>query len=221
MTDRSTLTRVLLVHVGLAVVGIVALSIDAPARGWAVLATVIVYVVALAAACRSTGHTAWLSLVGFLCLVSAFQVVPDWILSDVLGILSFPDQGGPRFDDVIPVAMGLMWVPPLFIALAVAGLSPGRSAVAAVIVFAGSELLAPVVGLWEPTGSTTRLLGVALYVLPAEAALGWAAAMGHRASTGRGVGTKVAAAAAVSVFYTGALVVSYFVIDVADWRITT
>lgn len=208
-------------HLGLAVVGTAALSLDAPARGWAVLVTVIVYAVALAAACRSMGHTTWLSLVGFLCLVSAFQVVPDWILSEVLGILSFPDQGGPRFDDVIPVAMGLMWVPPLFIALTVAGLRPSRAALAAVVVFAGSELLAPVVGLWEPTGSTTRLLGVAVYVLPAEAALGWAAAVSHRASTGRGPGVKVAAAAAVSTFYTGALVVSYFVIDVADWRITT
>ena len=66
------------------------------------------------------------------------------------------------------------------------------------MVFAGAELLAPVVGLWEPTGDTARLLGVAVYVPPAEAVLGWAAAVGHRASAGRALGVKIGAAAAVS-----------------------
>lgn len=219
MTDdtRPDLRLLVLVHLGLAVLGTVSLSLDAPARGWAVSATVVVYAAALALVCRGT---AWFSLVGFLCLVSTFQVLPDWILADVLGTLAFPDQGGPRFDDTVPVAMALMWVAPLFLALAAADLRPGRAALAAFVVFAGAELLAPVVGLWEPTGDTARLLGVAVYVPPAEAVLGWAAAVGHRACAGRGLGTTIGAAAAVSVLYTGALVVSHFAIDVASWRIT-
>ena len=40
----------------------------------------------------------------------------------------------------------------------------------------GAMEIAPTLGLWEPTGDTHRLLGVAVYVVPAEAALGWAAA---------------------------------------------
>lgn len=219
MTDdtRPDLRSLALVHLALAVLGTIALSLDAPARGWAVTVTVVAYAAGLALVCRGT---AWFGLVGFLCLVSTFQVLPDWILADVLGTLAFPDEGGPRFDDTVPVAMALMWVAPLFLALAAADLRPGRAALAAFVVFAGAELLAPVVGLWEPTGDTARLLGVAVYVPPAEAVLGWAAAVGHRASVGRAVGVKIGAAAAVSVLYTGALVVSYFAIDVASWRIT-
>ncbi len=219
MTDdtRPDIRSLALVHLVLAVLGTVALSLDAPARGWAVTATVVVYALGLAVVCRGTS---WFPLVGFLCLVSTFQVLPDWILADVLGTLAFPDQGGPRFDDTVPVAMALMWVAPLFLALAAADLRPGRAALVAFVVFAAAELLAPVVGLWEPTGETTRLLGVAVYVPPAEAVLGWAAAVGHRATAGRAVAVKIAAAAAVSVLYTGALVVSYFAIDVASWRLT-
>ncbi|MEG9225868.1 DUF6989 domain-containing protein [Aeromicrobium sp. Sec7.5] len=219
MTDdtRPDLRSLALVHLALAVLGTIALSLDAPARGWAVTAAVVVYAAGLALVCRGT---AWFALVGFLCLVSTFQVLPDWILADVLGTLAFPDEGGPRFDDTVPVAMALMWVAPLFLALAAADLRPGRAALAAFVVFAAAELLAPVVGLWEPTGDTARLFGVAVYVPPAEAVLGWAAAVGHHASAGRAVVVKIGAAAAVSVIYTGALVVSYFVIDVASWRIT-
>lgn len=219
MTDdtRPDLRPLALVHLALAVLGTIALSLDAPARGWAVLVTVVVYAAGLALVCRGT---TWFPLVGFLCLVSAFQVLPDWVLADVLGTLAFPDQGGPRFDDAVPVAMALMWVAPLFLALVAADLRPGRAALAAFVVFAVAELLAPVVGLWEPTGDTARLFGVAVYVPPAEAVLGWAAAVGYRASVGRGLGSTIGAAAAVSVLYTGALVVSYFAIDVAAWRIT-
>ncbi|WP_229054137.1 hypothetical protein [Aeromicrobium sp. Leaf350] len=214
---RRDLRPLVLPHVGLAVLGTIALSLETPARGWAVLATVVAYVAGLAYSCRRTDL---LPLVGFLSLVSVFQVLPDWILADVLGTLAFPDQGGPRMDDIVPVAMALMWVAPLFIALVAADLRPGRAAVAAFAVFAVAELLAPVVGLWEPTGDTARILGVAVYVPPAEAVLGWAAAVGFGATVGRSVVVKIAAAAAVSTIYTGALVVSYFAIDVASWRIT-
>jgi hypothetical protein len=87
-------------------------------------------------------------------------------------------------------------------------------------VFAGAELLAPVVGLWEPAGDSTRVLGVALYVVPAEAALGWATAVAFGATRGRPLPVRVGAALAVSTSYLGALVLAYFVVDVAGWRLT-
>jgi len=80
--------------------------------------------------------------------------------------------------------------------------------------------MAPSLGLWEPTGDTHRVAGVAIYVIPAEAALGWATAVAVAATRRKPMATRVAAALAVSTFYLGALVLAHFLIDVAGWRLT-
>jgi len=214
------LLAIALVHAGLLVGGAIAVLLPTPAQGWAVLACVVGYNVALPLVARSVGRTDWVLLWAFLLPVSVFQVLPDWVLADLVGTLAFPDVGGPRVDDVIPVAMGGMWVAPLFAALALGGGRPGRTAALAAGIFLGSELLAPVVDLWEPTGDTTRVLGVAIYVVPAEAALGWAAAVAFGLVRERTAGVRIGAALAVSTFYLGALVLAHFLIDVAGWRIT-
>ncbi|RYY48308.1 MAG: hypothetical protein EON53_06290 [Actinomycetales bacterium] len=218
--DAAALRGLLLVHAALLVGGGVALSLPVPAQGWGILVVVVAYAVALPLVCRAVGRGDWAALAIFLVPVSVFQVLPDWVLADLVGTLAFPDRGGPRVDDVIPLAMAAMWIAPLFLAVVLAGLRPGRSALAALAVFAGAELLAPVVGLWEPTGATTRVLGVALYVLPAEAALGWATATAFLLTRGRPLVHRVAGALAVSTFYLGALVLAHFLIDVAGWRLT-
>lgn len=207
------------VYAALLAGGAVALSLDAPARGWGVLVCVVAYVVALLVVCRATGNRDLLALASFLTLVSIFQVLPDWVLADLVGTLRFPDQGGPRVDDVIPLAMAAMWVAPLFAAVALAGGRPGRAALLAGLLFLGTEILAPGLDLWEPVGDTHRILGVAVYVLPAEAALGWATAMAFSRVRGAGIVIRAGAALAVSTFYLGALVLAHFVIDVAGWRI--
>lgn len=209
------------VHAGLLGAGAVVLALDAPAKGWGVLVLLLAYAAALVWAARRSGRAELVDLVGFLFLVSAFQLLPDWVLADLLGTLRFPDTGGPRVDDVIPLAMALMWVPPLFAAVALAGGRPGRAAVLAGAVFLGAELLAPVLELWEPVGSTTRVAGVAVYVLPAEVALGWATAYAFGATRGRSLPARAGAALAVSTFYLGALALCHFLIDVAGWRVTT
>ncbi|AXT84868.1 hypothetical protein C6I20_06455 [Aeromicrobium sp. A1-2] len=215
----AVLVPVVGVHVGLLVAGVAALSLDPPAKGWAVLATVLAYAVALPWACHRAGRPDLVALAGFLAAVSVFQVLPDWVLADLVGTLRFPDTGGLRVDDVIPLAMAGMWIAPLFAAVALSGNRPARAAGLAAVIFLGSEILAPYVGLWEPAGDTHRLLGVAIYVLPAEAALGWAAATAFIATRTSGVPTRIAAALAVSTFYLGALVLAHFLIDVAGWRI--
>ncbi|MBC9732294.1 DUF6989 domain-containing protein [Nocardioides marmotae] len=217
--SRAGLAPLVAVHAGLFAGGAVALSLDAPAQGWGVLLVVVGYVVALAAVCRATGRADLLALTGFLALVSLFQLLPDWVLADLVGTLRFPDTGGPRVDDVIPLAMAAMWVAPLFLAVALAGGRPGRAALLAGLVFLGAEVLAPSLGLWEPAGETHRVLGVALYVLPAEVALGWATATAFAAVRGRPLPARVAAALAVATFYLGALVLCHFLIDVAGWRL--
>ncbi|MFC5678855.1 DUF6989 domain-containing protein [Aeromicrobium endophyticum] len=216
----TDLVPLLLVHAGLLVAGGVALSLDRPAQGWGVLAIVVAYVVALQLATRRSGRSDLAALAAFLVPVSVFQVLPDWVLSGLVGTLRFPDTGGLRVDDVIPLAMAGMWVAPLFVALALAGGRPARAAVLSAVVFLGAEIAAPTLGLWEPAGDTTRWGGVAIYVVPAEAALGWATAVAFRATRASTAPTRVGAALAVSTFYLGALVLSHFLIDVAGWRIT-
>lgn len=218
-TSRKGLGPIIGAHAVLLVGAAIALSLDVPAQGWGVLATAVAYVAALLWACRSTGRTDLLALAGFLTLVSIFQVLPDWVLADLVGTLRFPDNGGPRVDDVIPLAMAAMWVAPLFAAIALSSGRPARAAMLAGLIFLGTELLAPTLGLWEPTGDTHQWLGVAVYVIPAEMALGWAAATAFAKVRHSSLLACVGAALAVSTFYLGALVLSHFLIDVAGWRL--
>lgn len=227
MTSRTSgrssgrgLGPVIAVHAALLVGGTVALFLDPPAQGWGVFLCVAAYVVALLWVCRATGHADLFALAGFLAWVSVFQVLPDWVLADLVGTLRFPDRGGPRIDDVIPLAMAGMWVAPLFAAVALSRGRPGRTALLSGVIFLGAELLAPSLGLWEPTGSTHRLLGVAVYVVPAEVALGWATATAFARVRHSSLPARVGAALAVSTFYLGALVLAHFLVDVAGWRLT-
>jgi len=194
--------------------------LDPPAKGWLVVALVLIYNVVLPLLARAFDRQDWFTLWRFLLPVSIFQVLPDWVLSALVGTLHFPDIGGPRLDDAITLAMGGMWVAPLFVVIT---LARGRAEVAAALaflVFGLTELLAPVIGIWEPTGKATEVAGIALYVLPAEAVLGWAAATAYAHAGQRPAADRIAAALAVSTIYTGALVLAYFLIDTAGWGIT-
>lgn len=216
---RSALPWVLL-HAGLLGLGGVALALPAPAQGWGVLVVVVAYAAALPATCRWAGRPDLVPLAVLCALVSLFQVLPDWALVEVAGTLRFPDTGGPRVGDAVPVAMALMWTAPLFVAVALAGGRPGRAAAVAAMVFLGAEVAAPWVGLWEPVGDTVRVAGVAVYVLPAEAALGWAVALAAGLVREASWPRRVGAALAVSTFYTGALVLCHLALDVADRTLT-
>jgi hypothetical protein len=156
------------------VLSAIALSLDPPAKGWAIFGCVVAYNVALPLTARAVGRSDWVALWAFLLPLSVFQVAPDWFLAGQLETLVFPDVGGPRLGGEIQLAMAGMWVTPLFLALTLARGSAARAAGLALLIFLGSELAAPVLDLWEPRNAT-EVAGVALYVLPPEAALGWAA----------------------------------------------
>ena len=191
-----------------AVATVVALALPSPAKGWAVLVVSFGGCAALVAVTRAAAL--WV-----LVPASAFQLFPDWFLAGGLGTLRFPDTGGIRVDDVIPLAMCGMWALPLYAIVLVARDSVARGALAGLVLFFGTELLAPAAGLWEPAGDLTEVLGVAVYVLPAEAALGAGAVVAARVATAvsRPVAERVLAGAALSTFYTGALALSWFLID--------
>jgi len=186
--------------------------LHAPMLGLAVLALVIGYNLLLPLFARNSGHGHWFDLWGFLLPLSVFQVVPDWVLSQLIGILSFPDLGAPRIGNHVPLYMAGMWVIPLFWVLLVARGSTLLAGVLALLVFAAAEWAAPVFDLWRPRNVGSHY-GVADYVLLPEALLGWAAAYAYRETGHAGIALRIAAAAAVSVFYTGALVVSYFLVQ--------
>jgi len=199
--------------VAYALVAALALTLDPPAKGWAVLACSIGGCVALIVVARAAGRPDWLAALGVLIPISIFQVLPDWFLADGLGTLTFPDTGAVRIGDAIPLAMAGMWAIPLFVVYLAARGSAARGAVAALVLFALTELAAPAVDLWGPAGGVTEALGVAVYVLPAEAALGAATVVAVRETAGRSPGVRIVAAAAVSTLYTGALALSWFLID--------
>ena len=203
----------------IAAFGLVAL-LDPPAKGWGVLACAVAYNVALPLTARAVGRPDLVRLWAFLLPLSVFQLLPDWVLAETIGTIHFPDTGGPRVDDVIPLAMCGMWVAPLFISLALAKDSAWRAAGLALAIFTGSELAAPVLEIWEPTDAATQVAGVALYVLPAEAVLGAAAFLAFRWVGERARVEQVAVALGVATLYLGALVLGYFLIDVASFSIS-
>ena len=94
-----------------AVVGV--LSAPVATLGARVWALVLGYNLALPLAARLLGHREWLALWLFLVPLSALQILPDWVLSAVLGVLVFPDIGGPRIDTV-NASMAGMWTIALF-----------------------------------------------------------------------------------------------------------
>ncbi len=187
--------------------------LKAPALGLGILGLVVAYNLLLPLLAQRRGHRDWLALWVFLLPLSVFQVFPDWVLSQLIGILNFPDVGAPRIGTV-PIYMAGMWVIPLFWVLWLSGRSMPAATALALLVFGGAEWAAPLLKLWEPR-QVAESFGIAHYVLVPEALLGWAAAYAFQASRSSGAITRIAAAAAVSTFYTGALVLSYFLLEQA------
>jgi hypothetical protein len=193
--------------------GAIAISLDAPAKGWAILFCSIGGVIGVCLLAKKTERTEWLAALSVLVPLSIFQVLPDWMLAKMIGSITFPDNGGLRIDGVIPLAMAGLWVLPLLVVVVIARDSLLRGALVSTIVFAVTEVAAPHLGIWEPAGGVNEVLGIAVYVLPAEAALGAATVYAVGVAGDAGWGTKIAAAAAVSIFYSGALAISALLID--------
>jgi hypothetical protein len=188
-----------------------------PLLGQAIVWVVLLYHVLLLMGAWLRSHhelfDAWL----FLAPLSLFQVLPDWVLAREFGVLVFPHLGAERIGPV-PVYMAGLWVAPLLIVLWLAELVHRRSALLALptaalvslAVFGAAEWAARGQSLWLARNVAT-FQGVALYALAAEAALGVAAWLMFVQVQSRALPLKIAGAAVVSVFYTGAAVALLFV----------
>lgn len=195
-----------------AVAGALALALNAPAKGWAVLVVSIAGAVGVCLLALTTDRREWLTALGVIVPISLFQVLPDWFLAVELGSIEFPDNGGIRIDDAIPLAMATMWVLPLLVVVLAARDDLLRGAIVSALLFLVTELFAPVAGLWEPAGGAREVAGVAIYVIPAEALLGAATVYAVRVAGDGSLATRVFAGALVSIFYTGALATSWLII---------
>lgn len=183
-------------------------ALRAPELGWGILGLVAVYNLLLPFIASRGGHREWLELWLFLLPLSVFQVLPDWVLSQQLGILAFPDLGGPHIGTV-PAYMAGMWVIPLFWVLWLSGRSSFTAAILALLVFAAAERGALPLHLWHAQ-HVAQLFGVAEYVLVPEMLLGWAAAYAFERTREGNPFARLGAAVCVTTFYTGALVLAYF-----------
>src|SRR4051812_37706956 len=106
--------------VAYALAGGIAVSLDAPAKGWAILFCSVAGVVGVCLLAKLTGRTEWSAALTVLVPVSVFQVLPDWMLATIVGSIAFPDNGGLRVDAVIPLAMAGLWVLPLLVVVLLA-----------------------------------------------------------------------------------------------------
>ncbi len=211
-----------LLHVGFAVA--VAGALLAPgdlAQGWRIWGLLLAYDAATLGLVWRGGHLRWLRVWWFAAVTSVFQVLPDAVLAAGLGTLTFPADGAP---DIGPVtaSMARMWTVPLVMIVAAADAADRRRGtaagwVAAVlvagVVFVGAEAVLPPLGIWEPVGVTTLGGWLAPYVLPPELLLGAAAWWGVQVTRERHPLLVVPVGALVSVLYTGALAVSWLLLE--------
>jgi hypothetical protein len=187
-----------------------------PQLGQALVAAVVLYNVLLFLGAWLRSHHELQSAFAFVLLLSFCLVVPDALLVQRLGTLGFAELGAPRFGPV-PVYMAGLWVAPLLLVLWAADLALRAGVLAAALtalavslaLFAAAEWAAAhVLTLWHPRQVDTWR-GIALYVLPAEAALGLVAWLVYTQAHFRTIFMKAFGAAAVALFYAGALFASH------------
>ncbi|WP_412067872.1 DUF6989 domain-containing protein [Rubrivirga sp. IMCC43871] len=206
-------------HAAFGAVAVATLAAPVGDLGWRLLALVVLYNVALPVVGHWRGHTDWVRLWAFLVPLGAFLVVPDAFLAVVLGVLDFPDTGGPRVWE-LPLAMAGMWTvalwPPLYaadrLARGMLGWGVGWAAVLAGVVLVAAEATLWAVPIWRAVGVAT-VGPVAAYVVLPEVVLGAVAYVAYRSTVRKGLVARVAAAALVALVYLGALATAFLLIE--------
>lgn len=210
------LREALLFHTAFFVIAASAIMLS-PLRafGSVLLIAALAYQLALPAWSLMRGHADWLSLWAFLLPLSLCQPLADWVLVDIAQTLVFPDHGIYRIGGAVPLYFCGLWTMALFPVLLLAQHSRMpwlTTAGVGLLVFAACEWIARPLGLWHARNVAT-VAGVAVYVLAAEVLLCWAALAAYRGTRSAALPTRVIAAIAVSLFYTGALLWALLVID--------
>ncbi len=212
----------ILVHLGFGV--LVALALIFPLGlelGPRIFALLVIYNVALPLLGRRLDHRRWTDIWTFTFPISLLQIFPDWFLSQVLGVLVFPDTGFP-FIGTVPAFMALMWVIPFNLIVFTAWrlrkrLTPASVYVVVllltVVIFGTSEATLWMLPIWYATEDVWVILHIAVYVMCAELVLGAALWTAYRLVEPYGGLRKIVSAFAVMFIYTGALAFFYLLIE--------
>lgn len=175
--------------------------------GKGILFLTIAYNVTLPLYALARGHADWLKLWMLVLPLSCGQVLPDWALVQIAGVLSFPDHGAYRIGGAVPVYFMGLWIMLLFPITLISDSFRSRyftAAVLSLLLFAIVEWAAQPLQLWQPRNVRT-IAGVATYVLIPEVFLGLVTLKAYRDTRGRGIIQQMFSAFAVNLLYTGAL----------------
>lgn len=217
--------RWLLFHGTFAVVCLAVLAwIPKETLGFSILGLVLFYNMALVATAVRFGEQEWILLWRFLVPLSALQVVPDWFLSAVLGVLVFPELGVPRIGTV-NIFMAFMWtialLPVVYCGLrltARCGDTLGRPQIlgavglASGLIFVGSEATLWRLSIWH--AQDVLMVGhVAIYVVIPEIVLGIVTFVAYERVGRKGWAARLGAAAGIATLYLGMLCASFLVVE--------
>lgn len=182
---------------------------------------VLLYNISLVAMIHIRDHVEWLRIWVFVAMVSVLQVLPDWFLSSVLGILVFPNDGFPKIGSVSGYMVGL-WVIPLFI-IVYASITVERrmiraylphliAALVALVIFGLSEETMWILPSWHAQ-NVFMVDHMALYILVPEMILGITTYHLYKQSLSTDWFTKVLYAFWVMITYLGAASLFYLLVE--------
>lgn len=175
--------------------------------GKGLLALTLGYNVILPLYALARGHAEWLKLWLFLLPLSCGQVLPDWALVQIAGVLNFPDHGVWRIGGAVPAYFMGLWMMLLFPVTLISDSTRSRYLLAGVLsllLFGFWEWAAQPLQLWQPQNVRT-IAGVAIYVLIPEVFLGLITLKAYRNTRDSGIIQQVFSAFTVNLLYTGAL----------------
>jgi hypothetical protein len=189
--------------------------------GWRIFMAVVGYHIILPLFARQVKYTGWLQLWQFLLILSILQVFPDWYLSNILGVLRFPDTGSPAIGGV-PLFMAGMWTIPLFVVVYLGRRIQGKAtfwlvSLATGLLFIGSEAILPSLPIWQAI-NVTKFGEVAVYIALPEILLGITTLRAFEWSLNQSLGKKFIAALAVMLIYVVNATICYFLVEKIIFR---
>lgn len=153
------------------------------------------------------GHGEWLRLWLFLLPLSCGQVMPDWALAEIAGVLVFPDHGIWRVGGQVPAYFMGLWIMLLFPITLISDSLRSRYLAAAslgLLLFTFWEWAARPLQLWHAQDVWT-IAGTAVYPLIPEMLLVIATLAAYRNSREHNIIQQWFSAFGVNLLYTGAV----------------
>lgn len=166
------------------------------------------------------GHKSWLNIWLFIFFISLLQIWPDWVLSEELNVLVFPEDGLFKIGTVSGYMAGL-WVIPLFLIVFIGQRLQERYSkrigylsvvLMSLLIFGLSEQLMWMLQSWY--AQNVVMIGhIALYIIIPEIILGLSSHYFYEMLKERNHWYKLPAAFIVMVLYLGSAIFFYFLIE--------